>query len=115
MCASRRIGNVRLHTSPAAAGAEGEEQRMTGDLALRMTSDLLWTGLLLGLPVLGLTLLVGLAVSVLQVITQIQDMSLSFVPKLVSAGAAIVLFGPWLLRTLCQYTVQLWARIPGLF
>lgn len=87
---------------------------MTGDLALRMTSDLLWTGLLLSLPLLGLTMLVGLAVSVLQVITQIQEMSLSFVPKLVTAGVAVVVFGPWMLRTLCQFTVQLWSRIPGL-
>ena len=87
---------------------------MTGDLALRMTSDLLWTGLLLSLPLLGVTMLVGLGVSILQVITQVQEMSLSFVPKLIAAGTAVVVFGPWMLRTLCQFTVQLWARIPGL-
>jgi flagellar biosynthetic protein FliQ len=49
------------------------------DLAMKMTSDLFWTGLLICLPVLGLTLAVGLVVSVLQVITQVQEMSLSFV------------------------------------
>jgi flagellar biosynthetic protein FliQ len=79
-----------------------------------MTSDLFWTGLLVCLPVLGLTMLVGLAISVLQVVTQLQEMTLSFVPKLFTAGVAIVVFGPWMLKSLCQYAVQLWSRIPGL-
>lgn len=59
---------------------------MTGDLALRMMADLFWTGLLICLPILGLTLLVGLVISILQVVTQVQEMSLTFVPKLVVAG-----------------------------
>lgn len=88
---------------------------MHSGLALNVTSDLLWTGLLVCLPVLGLTMLVGLAVSILQVVTQIQEMSLTFVPKLVAAGVAIVLFGPWMLGTLCQFAVRLWSRIPALF
>ena len=88
---------------------------MHSDLALKMTSDLFWTGLLVCLPVLGLTLLVGLAVSVLQVVTQIQEMTLSFIPKLLTAGAAVVAFGPWMLRTLCRFTVALLAQIPGMF
>ncbi|HYF20773.1 MAG TPA: flagellar biosynthetic protein FliQ [Ramlibacter sp.] len=87
---------------------------MDTDLALKMTAGLFWTGLLVCLPVLGLTLLVGVAISVLQVVTQVQEMSLSFVPKLVVAGMAVILFGPWMLRTLCQATVQLWSRIPTL-
>jgi flagellar biosynthetic protein FliQ len=84
------------------------------DLAMKMTSDLFWTGLLVCLPVLGLTLLVGLAVSVLQVITQIQEMSLSFIPKLVTAGVAVIAFGPWMLRTLCRFAITLWSQIPSM-
>jgi flagellar biosynthetic protein FliQ len=91
-----------------------EEAGMNSDWVLRMTSDLLWTGLLVSMPILGLTMLVGLAVSVVQVITQVQEMSLSFVPKLVAAGAALIAFGPWMLRTLCAFVVQLWSRIPQL-
>jgi flagellar biosynthesis protein FliQ len=87
---------------------------MHGDLAMRVTADLFWTGLLVCLPVLGVTMLVGLLVSVFQVITQIQEMSLSFVPKLVAAAMAVVAFGPWMLRTLCRYTVSLWSQIPSL-
>ena len=88
---------------------------MHSDLALKMMSDLLWTGLLVCLPVLGLTMLVGLVVSVLQVATQVQEMSLTFVPKLVTTVLAVVLFGPWMLGKLCQFTVQLWTTVPALF
>lgn len=85
---------------------------MHSDLALKMTADLFTTGLLVCLPVLGITMAVGLAVSVLQVITQVQEMSLAFVPKLFAAGAAVVAFGPWMLTKLCGFTVSLWTQIP---
>lgn len=87
---------------------------MHSDLALKITADLLWTGLLVCAPVLGLTLAVGLVVSILQVITQVQELSLTFVPKLVAAGVAVVAFGPWMLRTLCHFAVALWSQIPAL-
>ena len=87
---------------------------MNSGLALKMTSDLFWTGALVSLPVLGLTLVVGLAISILQVLTQVQEMSLTVVPKLVAAGVAMIVFGPWMLRTLCQFAVQLWSQIPAL-
>ena len=83
---------------------------MHSDLALKMTADLFWTGLLVCLPVLAVTMAVGFAMSILQVVTQIQDMSFAFVPKLLAAGAALVAFGPWMLRTLCGFVVALWAR-----
>jgi len=88
---------------------------MHADLALRMLADMLWTGLLICLPVLGLTMLVGLAISVLQVVTQVQEMSLTFVPKLVTAAATLVVFGPWILRRLSSYSTQLWSAIPSMF
>lgn len=87
---------------------------MHSDLALRLAADLFWTGLIVCLPVLGITLLVGLAVSVVQVLTQVQEMSLTIVPKLFAAGIAIVAFGPWMLRTLCRFAIALWAQIPAL-
>lgn len=88
---------------------------MHSDLAMKMTSDLFWTGLLVCLPVLGLTMAVGLAISILQVVTQIQEMSLTVVPKLVAAGAALIAFGPWMLRTVCRFAVVLWSQIPSMF
>ncbi|AMO22206.1 flagellar biosynthesis protein FliQ [Ramlibacter solisilvae] len=88
---------------------------MHSDLAISMMADLFWTGLLVCLPVLGLVMVVGLAISVLQVVTQVQEMSLTFVPKLLTAGVALVLFGPWMLRTLSQFTTRLWTQIPSMF
>ena len=87
---------------------------MHSDLALKLTSDLFWTGFLVCLPVLATTMFVGLAVSVVQVVTQVQEMSLSFVPKLVAAGVAVVAFGPWMLRTLCGFAIGLWTQIPAM-
>lgn len=88
---------------------------MNADLALKMLSDLFWTGLLVCMPVLGLTMLIGLLISVLQVVTQVQEMSLTFVPKLLVAAVAIVIFGPWMLKKLGQFATQLWLGIPGMF
>lgn len=87
---------------------------MHSDMALRMAADLFWTGLLVCLPVLAITMAVGLVVSILQVVTQVQEMSLSFIPKLLAAGAAILAFGPWMLRTLCGFALALWSQIPAL-
>jgi len=88
---------------------------MHADLALKMMTDLFWTGLLVCLPLLGLTMLVGIAISVVQVVTQVQEMSLTFVPKLLTAAAVLILAGPWMLRKLTQFTVQLWSGIPAMF
>ncbi|WP_426308460.1 flagellar biosynthesis protein FliQ [Acidovorax facilis] len=88
---------------------------MHSDLALRLMSDLLWTGLLLCAPVLIVAMTTGLLVSLIQVVTQIQEMSLSFVPKLLATGIGLIIFGPWMLKKLSQYTTNLWGNIPLLF
>jgi len=80
-----------------------------------MMADVFWTGLLICVPLLGLTMLVGIIVSVLQVVTQIQEMSLTFVPKLFTAGVVMIVAGPWMLRKLTQFTAQLWGGIPSMF
>jgi flagellar biosynthetic protein FliQ len=87
---------------------------MHSDLAISMMADVFWTGLLVCMPVLGLVMAVGLAISLLQVVTQVQEMSLTFVPKLLTAGVALIFFGPWMLRTLSQFTTRLWTQIPSL-
>ena len=88
---------------------------MHSDVAIAMMADLFWIGLLVCLPVLGLVMVVGLLISVVQVVTQVQEMSLTFVPKLLTAGVALVVFGPWMLRTLSQFTTRLWTQIPSMF
>jgi len=68
----------------------------------------------LSAPVLFATLGVGFLVSLFQSVTQIQEQTLSFVPKAVAAGAALLLGGNWMLHELVSYTTQLYARIPTL-
>lgn len=86
-----------------------------GDLALALTSDMVWTAILLSAPLIGFTMLVGLAVSVLQVVTQIQESSLTFVPKLIAAAAVLLVLGGWMLTTLAQYAAALIGGIPEYF
>ncbi|QNB08847.1 flagellar type III secretion system protein FliQ [Herbaspirillum frisingense] len=88
---------------------------MHADLALQMMADMLWTGLSICFPILALSMLVGIIVSILQVVTQVQEASLTFVPKLLAAGFSLTVFGPWMLRKLAQFSSHLWAGIPGLF
>ena len=78
-------------------------------------ADLLWTALIVCLPVLGLTMLVGVLISILQVVTQVQEMSLTFVPKLVTTAFALLAFGPWALGKLAQFSTRLWSGIPAMF
>jgi flagellar biosynthetic protein FliQ len=86
-----------------------------GDLALTMTSDMLWTAIKITAPLIGFSMLVGLVVSVLQVVTQIQESSLAFVPKLVAATGVLLVLGGWMLSTLARYATELIGNIPNYF
>jgi flagellar biosynthetic protein FliQ len=88
---------------------------MTPDVALHLLAQCLFAGLLIASPVLGISLLVGLAISIFQVVTQIQEMSLTFIPKLIAVVATLVLLGAWMLQHLTAYARGLFASIPGLF
>ena len=59
-------------------------------------------------------MLVGVVVSVIQAVTQIQEMSLTFIPKLITAIIVLLSLGPWMLRKLASYAIHLWASIPQL-
>ena len=76
---------------------------MTTDLALQLFAEMLFTALLITAPILIPVMIVGLAISVLQVVTQVQEMTLTFVPKIVAVFIAIVVFGPWMLRKLLAF------------
>ncbi|GAA0243602.1 flagellar biosynthetic protein FliQ [Cryptosporangium japonicum] len=68
----------------------------------------------LSAPILLTTLAVGFLISLFQSVTQIQEQTLSFVPKAIAAGAALLLGGNWMLHELVSYTTQIYARIPTL-
>jgi flagellar biosynthetic protein FliQ len=67
----------------------------------------------LAAPVLLATLAIGVVVSVIQTVTQVQEQTLSFVPKLVGVGLIILLGGNWMMRELVTWVTQLWTAIPS--
>jgi flagellar biosynthetic protein FliQ len=86
---------------------------MTGDGALQLLATTLWGGVLIGGPLLAVTLVVGVAVGVLQVVTQIQDVSLSFIPKIAAVVIGLAVIGPWMLREVVGFAIGLISQIPG--
>ena len=82
-------------------------------MALSMTSDMLWTAVKLSAPLIGITTLVGLLVSILQTVTQIQESSLTFVPKLVAAAVVLLVLGGWMMSVLADYAIHLIGNIPN--
>ena len=88
---------------------------MTTDFAMMILSDMLWKAMVISAPVLVLTLVVGLVINIFQVVTQLQEMSLSFSPKLLVAGGALVVFGGWMLGQLVAFARTLIGNIPQYF
>ena len=88
---------------------------MNMDLALQLMTSLLTSAVKISAPLLIAVLVVGLTISVFQVVTQIQEMSLTYLPKLSVAVLMLLLVGPWMLRQLMSFTVHLWSSIPQLF
>lgn len=78
-----------------------------GQRALEMT-------LLLGAPLLLVALVTGLIVGAFQAATQINEMTLSFIPKLIAMATTLVIAGPWMLKVIVGYTRELFESIPGL-
>ncbi|AKU21159.1 MULTISPECIES: flagellar biosynthetic protein FliQ [unclassified Massilia] len=88
---------------------------MRADLALQMLADMLWNGLLISAPLLAVTLGVGLLISVIQVVTQVQESSLSFIPKIIASVIVLVVCGPWMLKRLLAFSTALIGNIPSYF
>jgi flagellar biosynthetic protein FliQ len=70
--------------------------------------------ILLSAPVLAVTLLLGLVISIFQAVTQIQEATLAFVPKILGVFAVLAIFGPWMLSTLLTFTANLITGLPAL-
>jgi flagellar biosynthetic protein FliQ len=84
------------------------------DSSIQLFAQLLWKAVAISAPLLLTILVVGLAVSVLQVVTQVQEMSLTFVPKLLACVVVVVIAGPWMLQQLTGYSAALIRAIPRL-
>jgi flagellar biosynthesis protein FliQ len=87
---------------------------MTQDTVMTLAAQAMWMTILLCAPLLLSALVVGLLVGMFQAATQINEMTLSFIPKLGILVVALLIFGPWMLGSLVAYTQQLFASIPEL-
>lgn len=85
---------------------------------LTLVSDLArnaaMVALIVSAPMLAVALLVGLLVSILQTVTQIQEQTLTFVPKLIAVAATFLVALPWVLQLLMRYTTELYRGLPAL-
>ena len=87
---------------------------MSNDLAIYLSKQLLWHALLIASPIILVALITGLLVSVIQVVTQIQDSTISFVPKILAAILMLMLCSEWMLHRLIEFAQNLFLNIPGI-
>ena len=87
---------------------------MTPEVVMELGQQTLMMVALLAGPLLIAALAVGLLIGLFQAATQIQEMTLSFFPKLAALAIALVIGGPWMLRTIVEFTTELFMQIPAL-
>tara|TARA_B100000959_G_scaffold280111_1_gene341379 strand:+ start:1267 stop:1536 length:270 start_codon:yes stop_codon:yes gene_type:complete len=85
---------------------------MTLELAVDLLSNLLQTGLILAVPILGTAMVVGVSVSLIQSITSLQEQTLTFVPKLVGVSLAIIMSANFIIRTLTEFCTDMVNLMP---
>jgi flagellar biosynthetic protein FliQ len=85
---------------------------MTPDLVGQIARDAIEITLFLSLPILGVGLVVGLLVSLFQAVTQIQEATLIFVPKIIVVFLMLLILSPWMMRKMMFYTEQLIVNLP---
>jgi len=87
---------------------------MSPELAINLIQNALFILIIVSAPLLAVALVIGLLVSVLQAATQINEMTLTFIPKLLPMFVVLILAGPWMLRTMMEFTVRLISGIPNM-
>jgi flagellar biosynthetic protein FliQ len=85
---------------------------MDQDVVVNLAQQALNLSMKIALPLLLAGLTVGLVVSVFQAVTQIQEQTLTFIPKILATAAVLVIGGPWMLSQLTSYAAELWLTIP---
>ncbi len=88
---------------------------MDSSMVVDLGRQAVWATLLVSAPLLGVALVVGLVIGIIQAATSINEMTLSFIPKVIAMGLATLLFGSWMLGTLVEFTRGMFQRIPALF
>lgn len=85
---------------------------MTQDFIIYIGKEAVYTILLLSVPLLGTSLFIGLLISIFQATTQIQEQTLTFVPKIVAIFVCLIIFGPWMLNLLIAFATNIISSIP---
>lgn len=85
---------------------------MTPESVMMMGTEAMRVALSLAAPLLIVALITGLVISILQAATQINEMTLSFIPKILAVFCAIIVAGPWMLNLLLEYVRSLFTRLP---
>jgi len=78
---------------------------------LKLAQDAIRTVLMMSLPMLISSLVIGLLISIIQAVTQIQEATLSFVPKIIAVLISLIIFGPWLLNIITEFTTNLFTNV----
>jgi len=86
---------------------------MSGDVVIGIANEAIKVTLLLAAPMLVVGLIVGLAISIFQAVTQIQEMTLTFAPKIIAVLLALVVALPWMMQLMVDYTQNLFNSIPS--
>ncbi|WP_266184040.1 flagellar biosynthesis protein FliQ [Dyella humicola] len=86
---------------------------MTPESVIEFGQHALYVAMMIAAPLLLTALVVGLVIGVVQAATQINEMTLSFIPKVISMALVMLIAGPWMLRTLVQFTRQLIESLPS--
>ena len=79
---------------------------------MSLLDNMLWTSMVVSAPILLAILIVGLIISIFQVTTQLQEMTLSYVPKMIVTAMLLMLLGPWMMGRLTQFAINLYTEIP---
>jgi flagellar biosynthesis protein FliQ len=87
---------------------------MTPEMVMTLAHEAMYVALLLAAPLLLVSLVVGLVVSLFQAATQINETTLSFIPKLIAIAVTLVIAGPWMLTTMLDYMHRMFTSIPSL-
>jgi flagellar biosynthetic protein FliQ len=87
---------------------------MDTDTVVSLSTQAMSLALKISIPLLGVGLVVGVLISIIQAVTSIQEQTLSFIPKVLAMAAVLVIGGPWMLNQLLSYTSELWTSIPNM-
>jgi flagellar biosynthesis protein FliQ len=87
---------------------------MDQDVVISLGTQAMSLALKISMPLLGVGLIVGVLISIIQAVTSIQEQTLAFIPKVVAMAVVLVVGGPWMLNQLLSYTAELWTSIPDM-